>query len=270
MECVNYENDIKRIYEVIFVDEYNNFDLIGYFNDLDNCIDLINDRIDVYGNGKYKLKKGDIKPYASTMNECFDFTLGSKFEEEFGEEAYDDFQGCEVRGFIHEFTLSDYELIKKFTDDYEGDFKPNLDFELTYDKLVDLLEKNQNKAILAYLKENKEKALYELSGSLLKEYAILTEEKTYVDFDKAEIDKSLIRPHKYWEEFLRDYDGKFSLCEDIGIADVELVGYNVFQYEFQKYYIKDDSCFIERYTYYNDTLKKVETMMVKKRVDAVC
>ena len=112
------KNSTHKIYEVIFVDEWNNFDLIGWFLDLKNSVDKLNDAISLYGDGKYKLNREDLRTYAGSFNEVFDFSLGDRFVEEFGDEAYDDFQGCQVRGFIHEFTDAQVEAMKEFIDDY--------------------------------------------------------------------------------------------------------------------------------------------------------
>lgn len=104
---------MKKLYEVIFVSEFNNFYHLGWFENLDDSIEKINGEISVYGNGKYKLKKGALKEYPSTFNSCFDTGLVELFEEEFGEEVYDDFQSCEIRGFVWYFDDDDFKKAKE-------------------------------------------------------------------------------------------------------------------------------------------------------------
>ena len=259
---------MKKLYEVIFVSEWNNFDLLGWYENLDDAIEDINGELITYGDGKYQLKKGDLRVYPGSFGENFDMQLAQFFEEEFGEEAYDDLQSCEVRGFIYELDDIDYEITDRMLVNHteKFDFK---DFSLTLDNLLDMIRKGQNKAILEYFEENKEKAVYELSGDLIKEYEKITKNKTYIDFEKAGIDKNYIKDEEFWNDFLKDYRNAV-LCEDIVLADVELIGYRIFQYEFLKYYIKDNQVFIEKWNCYNDNYKKVGLYMATKESDIIC
>lgn len=108
---------MKKLYEVIFVDEYNNFLLLGWFSDLDNAIESINKQLSVYGKGKYQLENGDLKEYLGTINICFGMDLPYFFTEKMGDsfenEIYRELNSCQIRGFVYEFNNLDYEIVKK-------------------------------------------------------------------------------------------------------------------------------------------------------------
>lgn len=107
---------MKNLYQVIFVDEYNNNYMLGFFKELDNCIEDINGYLTTYGE-RYVLEKGDIKLYASTFGECFDIELGhlfvSKSDNLNDDTPYDDLQSCMVRGFTFAFDDEDYDTAVK-------------------------------------------------------------------------------------------------------------------------------------------------------------
>lgn len=62
-----------KIYEVFTTDIWNNNYLIGFFKNLDDCIDIINLDID---EPEAKLQKGDITEYPSTLSMVFDTYIG--------------------------------------------------------------------------------------------------------------------------------------------------------------------------------------------------
>ena len=266
---------MKKLYEVVFVSEWNNYDQLGWYTNLDDAIEDINGELKTYANGKYQLEKGDLKEYVGSFGLCIDISLASFFcdkleaEGEEEEEIYSELQSCEVRGYVYELDDLDYEMLVQTLINYnkEFDFKG---FKLTYDKLIQMIEKGQNKAILAYLKMNEEKALYELSGSTLEKYTEITKDKSYIDFDKANINKDFIMDKAFWSEFLSQYDTKTNLCEDIALDNVEFVGYEVYQYEFFKYFVKDNDLFIQKWTYYNNNLKCVGIYQKHRKGDVVC
>lgn len=78
-----------KIYEVIFVDEYNNFWFVGFYHNLQNAVPDINDHLRAYNTSV-----DHIEEYPSTLGTCFDFeVIGNK-------EIDDGYTGCMVRGFI--------------------------------------------------------------------------------------------------------------------------------------------------------------------------
>ena len=79
-----------KIYEVIFVDEYNNFWFVGFYHDLQNAVPDINDHLRAYNTSI-----DHIDVYPSTLGECFDFEITSN-----NSEFDDGYTGCMVRGFI--------------------------------------------------------------------------------------------------------------------------------------------------------------------------
>lgn len=82
----------NKIYQVIIQDEWNNLSLIGFYDDLDDSIDDINEYIEPIYN--VKLKKGDLHERAGTFSRVFDTDLGDIFEEN------EDLYGVMIRGFI--------------------------------------------------------------------------------------------------------------------------------------------------------------------------
>lgn len=106
---------MKKLYQVIFVDEYNNSEDIGYFKKLDDAILTLNEYISTYGD--YKLEKGDIKEYMGNDGYVFDRYLSDIFNDKMGEseKIYEVFQSCMVRGFIKYFDDKDYkDMIRIF------------------------------------------------------------------------------------------------------------------------------------------------------------
>lgn len=99
---------MKKVYEVIFVDVWDNFIFLGFFDDLKKAVPHINGELSVYGE-QYVLKEEDLKVYPSTYNECFDIQFSQYFEENEDNED-DEVFGCSVRGFIHELDdkVADY------------------------------------------------------------------------------------------------------------------------------------------------------------------
>lgn len=107
----------KKLYEIIFVDEYENFINLGFYKDLNDAIEDINEQLKEYGNGKYKLEKGEVKASPSTFGECFDLDIVNHFIEKLGEnfeeEINEDLHGVAIRGFIYELTEEDYKALCK-------------------------------------------------------------------------------------------------------------------------------------------------------------
>lgn len=92
---VNYK------YQVIFVDEYNNWYLVGFFNNLEDSEEELNSYLEGYelediedGNSKIPQfgkdqNLGILQEYSSTFNTCFDRIIHTTC-------------GCvEVRGFVY-------------------------------------------------------------------------------------------------------------------------------------------------------------------------
>ncbi|MBR3208838.1 MAG: hypothetical protein IKF82_01075 [Bacilli bacterium] len=105
---------MKKLYEVIFVSEYNNFMHLGWFENLDDAVEKINEELSVYGNGKYKFEKGELIEYPSTFGNCFDVELAWFFSEKLqNEEVFDDLQSCEIRGFIWTFKDDEFSKAKE-------------------------------------------------------------------------------------------------------------------------------------------------------------
>lgn len=268
---------MKKLYEVVFVSEYNNYNQLGWYTNLDDAIEDINGELKIYANGKFQLEKGDLKEYVSSFGLCIDMSLASFFNDKYNaednqeleDEIYSEIQCCEIRGYVYELDDLDYEMLNQTLVDYNKKFDFD-GFKLTYDRLIEMIKNGQNRAILAYLEKDKEKALYELSGSILKEYTEITKDKTYIDFDKAKIKKEDVKDKEFWNEFLSQYKDKRVLCDDISINDIEYIGCQVFQYEFYKYYTKGNDLFIQKFTYYNDRLKCVGLYMTSGKDDVVC
>lgn len=90
---------MSKLYQVFVTDEYNNNYLLGFYNNLDDSINEINDYIQ---EDKYKLQKGDLKEYTSTFGTCFDTCLYDILLSKYG----DEFEDCNIdtsmyiRGFI--------------------------------------------------------------------------------------------------------------------------------------------------------------------------
>ena len=266
---------MKKLYEVVFVSEWNNYSLLGWYANLDDAIEDVNNELETYENGKYQLEKGDLKEYVSSFGTCFDLGLASFFcdkleaDQDEEDKIYSELQSCEIRGYVYELDDLDYEMLNQTLVNPNENFSFD-GFKLTYDRLIEMIKNGQNRAILAYLEKDKEKALYELSGSILKEYTEITKDKTYIDFDKAKIKKEDVKDKEFWNEFLSQYKDKRVLCDDISINDIEYIGCQVFQYEFYKYYTKDNDLFIQKFTYYNNRLKCVGLYMTSRKDDVVC
>jgi hypothetical protein len=81
----------KKIYQVIIQDEYNNLTLVGFYKDLDDSIDDINEHLSTYN---VRLSKGDLKEYPSTFSSVFDTDLADIFLEN------EEVAGVMIRGFI--------------------------------------------------------------------------------------------------------------------------------------------------------------------------
>lgn len=92
-----------KIYQVIFVDEWNNSTHIGFFKNLNDAIPDLNDIIEGYD---VTLKEDDIIEHAGTFGHCFDTYLSDIFDNE-------DLGPCMIRGFIFDKD----ELIKEINND---------------------------------------------------------------------------------------------------------------------------------------------------------
>lgn len=91
------------VYQVIFQDEYNNLYLLGFYKDLDDCIDSVNEYL---GDDYKKLEKGDLTVYPSTFEMNFDKTIYDK----------DECNCVYVRGFVYdnETLIKEVERFKKY------------------------------------------------------------------------------------------------------------------------------------------------------------
>ena len=85
-----------KLYQVIIQDERNNLFHIGFYENLKDSVNDINDHLHIY---EEQISKDDLREYPSTFGECFDMDLGSMFEDN------DSIQGVMIRGFIFD---SDY------------------------------------------------------------------------------------------------------------------------------------------------------------------
>ena len=105
-----------KFYEVIFIDEYDNFTSLGFYKALNDVIPDINSLLSSYGEGQYKLEEGDLKERPSTLMNCFDLDLiqhfcdlaSSDIEEE---KITEDLHGVSVRGFIYEVEEKDFNAV---------------------------------------------------------------------------------------------------------------------------------------------------------------
>ena len=95
-----------KLYQVIMQDEWNNLTELGYYRQLSDAVDDINDFLSVYG---VKINENDLVEYPSTFNMVFDLDLSDFYPE--NEEVY----GVYVRGFIYdgEALLKDLEELVK-------------------------------------------------------------------------------------------------------------------------------------------------------------
>ena len=93
-----------KIYQVIFQDEYNNLYLIGFYKNLKDSIQDINEELDSYG---AVIEEEDLKLYPSTFSECFDLSIRDigRYEDN------DDIPDIYVRGFVFEIDNSLDELL---------------------------------------------------------------------------------------------------------------------------------------------------------------
>lgn len=101
---------MKKLYQVLFQDEWNNISEIGWYKELSDAISDINEHLEIYvdDNGEpFVLKKEQLKEYPSTFNYCFDLELGLLDEEE----RFNGLYGCAIRGFIHKFVDKDYDKV---------------------------------------------------------------------------------------------------------------------------------------------------------------
>lgn len=82
---------MKKIYQVIIQDEYNNLYQLGFYNCLKNAVKDVNEFIKVYN---VQIKEDDLKEYPSTFDNCFDLSLSDLFEDN------DNVANVMIRGFI--------------------------------------------------------------------------------------------------------------------------------------------------------------------------
>ena len=106
----------KKLYEVIFVDEFDNFTNLGFYKTLDDSLKDINGRLLAYGK-QYKLERGEVSEHPSTLGSCFDLDIISHFTEKLGEkfeeQIIEDLHGVSIRGFVYELTEEAYKAICK-------------------------------------------------------------------------------------------------------------------------------------------------------------
>lgn len=81
------------IYQVIIQDEWNNLHHLGFYNELKDSIQDINDFIDAYN---LQLTPDMLTTYPGTFGLVFDHNLGDLFQDL----ADDTAQGVYIRGFI--------------------------------------------------------------------------------------------------------------------------------------------------------------------------
>lgn len=252
---------MKKVYEVIFQDEYDNLNQLGWYGDLDDAIDDINKCLEVYGEGKYQLKKGDLKEYPGTFGSCFDMGFANFFSEEAEDEdkVYEDLQSTSVRGFVQELTDEEYDIFMNTFVNHTGiDLE---DFTLNYNNLITLIKKGENKKILEFIEAHKEQALYSLSGSTLEEYTNYMKGRTAIDLEKIGIKEEDIKSEEFWEDFLSQVE---ETCE-VGVLAFKpeekyTIGYRIFMNEYYRYFIgkvndTETICF-EHWLCYNEPHKK--------------
>lgn len=81
-----------KVYEVIFQDEYDNLYNLGFFKELKDSIESINDCLLPYN---VKINESDLIEHPSSFNKCFDLEMCNVFPN--NEEVCD----LNVRGFIY-------------------------------------------------------------------------------------------------------------------------------------------------------------------------
>lgn len=90
-----------KIYQVQVIDIWNNITLIGFFKNLDDAIEPINEMISA---DEFKLVPGDLKEYPSTFSMVFDTTVGDIFESKHSDVTDVDYDSddfvLQIRGFI--------------------------------------------------------------------------------------------------------------------------------------------------------------------------
>lgn len=288
---------MKKLYQVIFQDEYDNLYELGWFKELDDAIEPINQEISgIYGaEDKYKLKKGDLKEYQSTFSSCFDLQLGAFFAED-DVDSFDDFQSASIRGFIHEFEDEQYneavELLVKTNKN-----EPNLIDKLNYDTLINLINKKQNNAILEYLNDNEEKAIYELLDSLIEITKEKQKNKIIIDCKKCNIDEEKIKPYEYWEELKESYikveeipyipeekiinkvaNDKIKATQkryNFLISEKEkmlFLGYAIYQWDVIEYYSYEEGQKLVGFLYncYKNKRKIISEILIRNKTDFDC
>ena len=88
---------MNKIYQVYFVDEWNNAYNVGFFKDLDSAIPGLNDLLKTYN---VQLKSGDICEHAGTFGSYFDTYVSDIF---YDDEDNDEICGLMIRGFIFDY-----------------------------------------------------------------------------------------------------------------------------------------------------------------------
>lgn len=93
-----------KIYQIIFQDEYNNLYLLGFYKNLKDSIQDINEELNSYN---VSITEEDLKLYPSTFSECFDLSIRNidRYEND------DDISDIYVRGFVFEIDASLDELL---------------------------------------------------------------------------------------------------------------------------------------------------------------
>lgn len=267
---------MKKLYQIFFIDEYNNAEELGWFTDPDDCIPQINDRIQIYGD--YKIEKGSIRPAIGTFSEYIGVYIADLLEEKYGEEVYETFQSCFVRGFVNCLEDADYGIYKGLLVDDKITDLTNI--EMSLDTLIDLIKKGQNKAILKYYNEKPKEFINNLMDSIIENTMKALSKEVKIDLDKYGIDKSSIHANDYWRVLEEDYDienGKIlqrvknqdimkcfndeldlhELEHDFKYYEEEKAKYNylgcyIFNLEMVEYYIHEDKLYTYLYTFFND------------------
>ena len=269
---------MKKLYQIFFIDEYNNADELGWFENIDDCIEQINDRISLYG--EYKIEKGDIKAQVGTFSEYIRTYISDVLEPRYGEEVYEEFQSCFIRGFVNCFNdETEFNLYKNLLV-HNNETHDLMQERLSVERLIEEIEKGQNKAILKAYNADPKKFANDIMESIIEETMKKLSDSMQLDINKFNIDKSAIHTNEYWRMIEEDYDIQNGLTfqrvpnenimkafnQEEELKDLEhdfnyyenektnydFLGCYIFNLEMIEYYTHEDKLYTYLYTFYND------------------
>lgn len=282
---------MKKLYQIFFIDEYNNAEELGWYEDPDDCIEELNQRISVYGD--YKLQKGDIRSQIGTFSEYIGTYISDVLEERYGEEVYEDFQSCFVGGFVHCF---DDEVAFNLSKNLLMGSNEKLDLSqesITLERIIELIEKGENRAILDAYNSNPLKFADNIMNGIIANTMDKLSQSMTIDLEKHNIDKTKIFDNEYWRMIEEDYDitnaktiqrlpfaPKVLVTEDDDSfeADSEILGdyenkkseydflgYYIFNLEAIEYYVNDEELITYLYVFYNEQKNLSQVLIAKKK-----